>query len=62
MDLIKIERVDEHASIVTTMRYVHCTDQGKRGAMVVLSEYRQKRRHKFVTDEKRQALQPAVSH
>jgi hypothetical protein len=51
-----------HASIVTTMRYIHATDQGKRGAIVVWSEYRQKQRHKFVTTEKRQALQPAVSH
>jgi hypothetical protein len=23
-----------HASIVTTMRYIHATDQGKRGAIV----------------------------
>jgi len=44
-----------HASIVTRMRYIHATDQGKREAIVVLSEYRHKRRHKFVTDEKRQA-------
>jgi hypothetical protein len=51
-----------HASIVTTMRYIHATDQGKRGAIVVWSEYRQKQRHKFVTTEKRQAVQPAVSH
>jgi hypothetical protein len=26
---------------VTTMRYIHATDQGKRGAPTVLSEYRQ---------------------
>ncbi len=52
-----------HASIVTTMRYIHATDQGKRGAITVLSEYRQQqRRHKIVTKEKRQALQPAASH
>jgi hypothetical protein len=44
-----------HASIVTTMRYIHATNQGKRSAIVVLSEYRQNQRHKFVTDEKRQA-------
>jgi hypothetical protein len=37
------------ASIVTTIRYIHATDQGKRGAIVVLSEYQQKRRHKLVT-------------
>jgi integrase len=62
VDVVKIKELMGHASIVTTMRYIHATDQGKRGAITVLSEYRQKRRHKFVTDEKRQALQPAVSH
>ena len=40
----------------------HMIEEGKRGAITVLSEYRQKRRHKFVTDEKRQAVQPAVNH
>jgi hypothetical protein len=40
-----------HASIVTTMCYIHATDQGKRSAIVVLSEYRQNRRHKLVSDE-----------
>ncbi len=48
------------------MRYIHATDQGKRGAITVLSEYRQQRRrkdgHELVTEEKRQALQPAASH
>ena len=62
VDVVKIKELMGHASIVTTMRYIHATDQGKRGAIVVLSEYRQKRRHKFVTDDKRQTLQPAVSH
>jgi len=62
VDVVKIKELMGHASIVTTMRYIHATDQGKRGAIVVLSEYRQKQRHKFVTTEKRQALQPAVSH
>jgi integrase len=62
VDVLKIKELMRHVSIVTTMRYIHATDQGKRGAIVVLSEYRQKRRHKFVTDEKRQAVQPAVSH
>ena len=43
----------------------HLTDQGKRGAITVLSEYRQ--RHlltdcrKFVAKEKRQTVQPAAS-
>jgi len=54
-----------HASIVTTMRYIHATDQGKRGAIVVLSEYRQRHQltdgHKFVAKEKRQTVQPAAS-
>src|SRR5687768_18472890 len=65
VDVVKIKELMGHASIVTTMRYIHATDQGKRGAITVLSEYRQKRRHKFVTDEKRQAqhsLEPAVNH
>ena len=62
VDVVKIKELMGHASIVTTMRYIHATDQGKRGAITVLSEYRQKRRHKFVTDENRQTLQPAVSH
>ena len=31
-----------HASIVTTMRYIHATDNGKRGAITVLSEYRRR--------------------
>ena len=56
-----------HVSIVTTMRYLHATDQGKRGENTVLSKYRQQRRrkdgHKLVTTEKRQAqysLEPAA--
>ena len=61
VDVVKIKELMGHASIVTTMRYIHATDQGKRAAIVVLSEYRQNRRHRFVTDEKRQALQPAVN-
>jgi len=52
VDVVKIKELMGHASIVTTMRYIHATDQGKRGAITVLSEYRQKQRHKFVTDEK----------
>ena len=66
VDVVKIKELMGHASIVTTMRYIHATDQGKRGAITVLSEYRQQRRrkvgHKLVTKEKRQALQPAASH
>jgi len=62
VDVVKIKELMGHASIVITMRYIHATDQGKRGAIVVLSEYRQKRRHKFVADEKRQTLESAVCH
>ena len=40
VDVVKIKELMGHASIVTTMRYIHATDQGKRGAIVVLSEYR----------------------
>lgn len=65
VDVVKIKELMGHASIVTTMRYIHATDQGKRGAITVLSEYRQ--RHlltdcrKFVAKEKRQTVQPAAS-
>jgi len=60
VDVVKIKELMGHASIGTTMRYIHATDQGKRGAIIVLSEYRQKRRHKIVSTTKRQAFQPAV--
>ena len=56
LDVVKIKELMGHASIVTTMRYIHATDQGKRGAITVLSEYRQQRRqkagHKLVTTRK----------
>jgi integrase len=41
IDVVQIKELMGHASIVTTMRYRHATDQGQRGASVVLSEYRQ---------------------
>ena len=31
VDVVKIKELMGHASIVTTMRYIHATDQGKRG-------------------------------
>jgi integrase len=61
VDVVKIKELMGHASIVTTMRYIHATDQGKRGAIVVLSEYRQRHCRKFVAKEKRQTSQPAAS-
>jgi len=63
--VVKIKELMGHASIVTTMRYIHATDQGKRGAIVVLSEYQQRHQYtdcrKFVAKEKRQAIKPAAS-
>ena len=65
VDVVKIKELMGHASIVTTMRYIHATDQGKRGAITVLSEYRQRHQRtdgrKFVAKEKRQSLSPAAS-
>jgi integrase len=34
VDVGKIKELMGHASIVTTMRYIHATDQGERGAIV----------------------------
>jgi hypothetical protein len=60
VDVVKIREL-----MVSTMRYIHATDQGKRGAIVVLSEYRQRHlltdSRKFVAKEKRQTVQPAAS-
>ena len=61
VDVVKIKELMGHASIVTTMRYIHATDQGKRGAIVVLSEYRQQHCRKFVTSEPRQSLPSALT-
>ena len=61
VDVVKIKELMGHASIVTTIRYIHATDQGKRGAIVVLSEYRQRHCRKFVTTDKRQTSRPAAS-
>ena len=38
VDVVKIKQLMGHASIVTTMRYIHATDQRKRGAIVVWSD------------------------
>ena len=62
VDVVKIKELMGHASIVTTVRYIHATDKGKRTAITVLSEYRRERCHKIATNEKRQAARPAVSH
>jgi integrase len=62
VDVVKIKELMGHSSIVTTMRYIHATDKGKRGAITVLSEYRQQHCRKIVTNEKRQILQAAANH
>src|ERR687896_451737 len=61
VDVVKIKELMGHASIVTTMRYIHATDRGKRRAITVLSEYRQQHCRKFVISEQRQSLQPALT-
>src|SRR5690349_9056702 len=61
VDVVKIKELMGHASIVTTMRYIHATDQGKRGAIVVLSEYRERHCRKFVTSEPLHSLPSALS-
>jgi integrase len=61
VDVVKIKELMGHASIVTTMRYMHATDQGKRGAITVLSEYRLRHCRKIVTNETPQILQTAAS-
>jgi site-specific recombinase XerD len=65
VDVVKIKELMGRASIVMTMRYIHATDQGKRGAITVLSEYRQRHQRtdcrKCVANEKRQAVKPAAS-
>ena len=60
VDVVKIKELVGHASIVTTMRYIYATAKGERGAITVLWEYRQQHCRKFVTNEKRQILQPAA--
>ena len=56
VDVVKIKELMGHASIVPPMRYIHATDQGKRGAIMVLSGYLQWRCRKFVAKEKRQTV------
>jgi len=47
VDVVKIKELMGHASIVTTMRYIHATDQGKREAIAGLSAYRQMKNGRF---------------
>ena len=61
-DVVKIKELMGHASIVKTMRYIYAIDRGKRGAIIVLSRVSTKATSQVVTDEKRQAVKPAVNH
>jgi integrase len=54
-DVVKIRELMGHASITTTMRYMHASDSGKRDAIArMAARYAQKDCHKIVTNEKRQ--------
>ncbi|PYS50514.1 MAG: hypothetical protein DMF68_07065 [Acidobacteria bacterium] len=43
VDVVKIKELLGHRSIVTTMRYMHTNDQGKRAAITELERYRRER-------------------
>jgi integrase len=57
VDVVKIKELTGHASITTTMRYMHASDEGKRAAVNKLPAYRLGTAwncHPIVTKEKRQ--------
>ena len=58
VDVVKIKELMAHASIVTCTRPI----KESVAQITVLSEYRQQHCRKFVTNEKRQVLQPAANH
>jgi integrase len=63
VDIVKIAELMGHQSILTTRRYTHATDEGKRSAIAQLASYRKDSRdncHKFATNEKRLASQPTA--
>ena len=55
VDIVKIAELMGHQSILTTRRYTHATDQGKRAAIAQLPSYRPENCHKFGTNEMRLA-------
>jgi len=61
VDIVKTTELMGHQSILTTRRYTHATDQGKRAAIAQLASYRRENCHKFATTEMRQASQPTAS-
>jgi integrase len=61
-DAFTIKDILGHASIQTSVIYVHATDQGKRRAISALDRYAEKLGHKLATNEKEQTEQPALNH
>ena len=61
VEIVKIAELMGHQSILTTRRYTHATDQGKRAAIAQLASYRTENCHKSATTEMRQASQPTAS-
>ena len=60
VDIVKIAELMGHQSILTTRRYTHATDGGKRAAIAQLASYRKDNCHKFATNEMRLASQPTA--
>jgi len=60
VDVVKDQRVDGSCFDCDDDAVHSCDRSRKRGAIVVLSEYRKKHRRKFVAKEKRQGLNPAA--
>jgi hypothetical protein len=52
VDIVKIAELMGHQSILTTRRYTHATDGGKRAAIALLASYRKDNCHKFATNGK----------
>ena len=50
VDVVKIKDLMGHASITTTMRYLHASEKGKREAIARLSDYRQQGRERCKID------------
>jgi integrase len=46
VDVVKIKELMGHASITTTMRYMHASEKGKREAIAKLSDYRAQERER----------------
>ncbi|HZE72014.1 MAG TPA: tyrosine-type recombinase/integrase [Pyrinomonadaceae bacterium] len=61
VDILKIAELMGHQSILTTRRYTHATDEGKRAAIAQLASYRAENCHKFATNEMRLTSQPTAS-